>query len=98
MPADFNELLKTTDLETHRDWISKASVQDLDEYLVRFGHIENLYRMATSQREHLHFDLLSKPHRLIWWTFWVASLTLIVCVIGYWDQIVRLLRALRLWQ
>ena len=42
-------------------------------------------------------DRLAKPHHLLWWTFVVAFLTLVVCVIGYWDQIIRLLRALRLW-
>jgi hypothetical protein len=42
-------------------------------------------------------DRLAKPHHLLWWTFAVAFLTFVVCVIGYWDQIVRLLRALRLW-
>jgi hypothetical protein len=42
-------------------------------------------------------DQLSHPHRLLWWTFAVALLTLVVCVIGYWDQILRLLRGLQLW-
>jgi hypothetical protein len=42
-------------------------------------------------------DRLAKPHRLLWWTFGVAGLTLIVCVIGYLDQIARLFRALRFW-
>jgi hypothetical protein len=38
---------------------------------------------------------LKRPHPVVWWTFIVATLTLIVCAIGYWDQIVRLFRALK---
>ena len=43
-------------------------------------------------------DRLLKPHPLVWWTFTVALLTLIVCVIGYWDQIARLFLALKFWK
>ena len=50
--------------------------------------------VAEQQRLKDSVDRLAKPHRLLWWTFVVTSLTLIVCVIGYWDQIVRLIRAL----
>jgi hypothetical protein len=56
---------------------------------------ESLKTLAEGQKRLKEsVDRLSKPHCLIWWTFLVALLTLIVCVIGYWDQIVRLIRAL----
>jgi hypothetical protein len=41
-------------------------------------------------------DQIAKPSRLLWWTFSIAVLTLVVSVIGYWDQILRLIQALRL--
>jgi hypothetical protein len=40
---------------------------------------------------------LEKPHWIIRWTLVVASLTLIVCVIGYWEQIKIFVRALKFW-
>lgn len=98
MHPDFPKLLNSSDTAVHREWILSHSIKELDEYLVRFGHIDEFYRMATAQRERLHFDLLGKRHRLNWWILGVATLTFVVCVIGYWDQIVRLLRWLGLWR
>ena len=56
---------------------------------------ETLETLAEGQRQLKDsVDRLLKPNRLLWWTFWVAVLTLVVCVIGYWDQIIRAIRAL----
>ena len=69
-----------------QEWIHTQVTKEFAELLVVVAeeHMEASARMA-------------KPHCLLWWTFAVAFLTFVVCVIGYWDQIVRLLQALRLW-
>jgi hypothetical protein len=60
------------------------------------GHFAE-YQARQFQNLKESVDRLAKPHRVVRWTLAVASLTFVVCVIGYWDQIARLIRALRFW-
>lgn len=77
----------------------QQSAQGHEELIAEQQRLRSAVDLLISGQSDMKQSLerLSEPHGLLWWTFAVALLTLIVCVIGYWDQIVRLLRALRLW-
>ena len=40
----------------------------------------------------------SRPHLVVWATFVVTVLTLLVCIIGYWPQVVQFVRVCRFWR
>ena len=76
--------------------VSKLSPEKLEAELAKADWGSPHFIALSQERQRRQLDDLKKPHRLLWWTFVVALLTLIVSVIGYWDQIARLLQALRL--
>ena len=61
------------------------------------GSVERSWAVAEIEYRNVQVSIhrAAKPHWVAWATFVVAVLTFLVCMIGYWDQIVRLFRALR---
>ena len=75
----------------------KQLVEEADLGLRGQGAIvEAMLRLSDGQKELRHsVDRLARPHWIQWAILTGTLLTLLVCVIGYLDQIVRLIRAFR---
>ena len=77
---------------THKQLVDKA-----DSGLRGQGAIvETLLRLSDGQKElSRSVDRLARPRWIQWAILAATCLTLVVCVIGHWDQIVRLLQFFR---
>lgn len=88
-----------------QDDVRKHSDEELERRILHAGWGGPHYTALIQERQRRQLQKLQsemgslkKPHPVMWWTLAVAVLTLIVCVIGYWDQIKRLFQALRFWR
>jgi hypothetical protein len=88
-----------------QDDVRKHSDEELEHQILHAGWNSPHYTALIQERQRRHWErlqseitALKKPHPAVWWTLVVAVLTLIVCLIGYWDQIIRFLRAMRFWR
>ena len=77
--------------------VSQLSPEKLEAELTKTDWGSPHFMALTQERQRRQLESLQKPHWIVRWTLVVAVLTLVVCVIGYWDQIVRFVRALQFW-
>lgn len=79
--------------DVNRTDIARMTDDELDKFIESGTSVRHAeWGFAVEERQRRQLARLAKLHPIIWWTFVVATLSLFVCVIGYWDQIVRLFR------
>ena len=75
--------------------VSQLSTEQLEAELAKTDWGSPHFIALTQERQRRQLESLKKPHWIVRWTLVISALTLVVCVIGYWDQIVRFVRALQ---
>jgi hypothetical protein len=72
----------------------KASLEQLDEYLIHFSQVSSFYLMALAERDRLHRAELRKPHRLSFWLLVVSVVISLLSLLGQWKDILSFFCAL----
>jgi hypothetical protein len=86
-------LAKENESERH-SWLNEATVPELHEFLRLVIRPSHWADHASDALQIKLSEAVRKPHPLLWWTFGVGVIAAAASVIGYWDQIANLFRAL----
>jgi len=74
--------------QAHREWLTNATIEELDAYIPVYSATPTFYRMALAQREKLYFHKLNKPHWTMTPMFWIVLLSLFLTLLLDWKKIV----------
>ena len=81
------ELPKSDKEQEHRDWITNATIEELDEYIAIHSETPTFYRMALAQRNKLHFHKLKKSHWTMTPMFWLVLASFLLALLLGWKKI-----------
>jgi hypothetical protein len=91
MSPEIADILNTIDTRKHKEFLAKASLDQIEEYLRELTADNVFRRMGEAERERRYFEVLHRPHWTVTPTFWLVVVSVILSATA------ALLAALSVW-